>query len=88
MESVILEKTLSATDTYSAFAASNPTINPRMDASCLMKPFIKPMTAPAPITTNKMISIIVITISKKDTDYTDKHGFSFKPIREIRVIRV
>jgi hypothetical protein len=54
----------------------------------LMKPFIKPMTAPAPITTNKMISIIVITISKKDTDYTDKHGFSFKPIREIRVIRV
>ena len=88
MESVILEKTLSAPDTYSAFAASNPTINPRIDASCLMKPFIKPMTAPAPITTNRMISIIVITISKKDTDYTDKHGFSFKPIREIRVIRV
>ena len=88
IESVILEKTLSATDTYSAFAASNPTINPRIDASCLMKPFIKPMTAPAPITTNRMISIIVITISEKDTDYTDKHGSSFKPIREIRVIRV
>ena len=38
---------------------------PTMEANCLTKPFIKPKTAPTPITTNMMISMIAITILKR-----------------------
>ena len=60
IESVIVGQSFSANDAYNAFAASNPTISPNMEASCLMKPLIKPTTTPAPTITKITISIVAI----------------------------
>ena len=65
IESVTLENTFSATEAYKAFAASKPTISPSKVASCFTNPFMKPITAPAPIITNITMSITAIYDIKK-----------------------
>lgn len=60
IDSVTVGHNFSAKDKYNIFAASSPTIKPAIDADCFKKPFIKPITAPAPIIIRITMSIVVI----------------------------
>lgn len=87
MESVTVGHNFTASEVYKAFAANSPTINPRMEASCRIKPFINPTITPAPRAISMIISMVVILCKTKTETRSCNHSVPPYIFSFVRIIK-